>query len=60
MIQNWGYTDDGLVFMNIDVTQNGNPGRMTLTFTPTDAREAAKALIEAAEEADKQIKRTLQ
>jgi len=57
MIQNWGYTDDGLVFMNINVNQQGKPGMATIMFTPDDAREAAKALNEAADEAEKKILR---
>ena len=53
MIQNWGYTEDGLVFMNINVNQQGKPGVAMLLLTPEDARAAAKALSEAADEAEK-------
>lgn len=40
MIESVGYTDDGMVWVNVRVVYNDKPATLKLIMTPENAREA--------------------
>ncbi len=57
-IQGLGYTNDGMVWMNIQVEHDGKPGLVVMTMEPENAKALADEIIQAAEAAKE--KRTIQ
>lgn len=51
MIESIGYTNDGMVWMNVAVEHQGQRGTMVVTMTQDQAREISHDLITAADEA---------
>ena len=56
MIESIGYTEDGMVWVNIVFDNEGKKGTLVLTMAQGRALDVSKALITAATEAEKKNK----
>lgn len=52
MIENIGYTHDGMVFMSLKIEHEGQHGTFVMTMTPQMAKNASEVLNQAAQEAE--------
>jgi len=53
VIESIGYTEDGMVWVNVVFDNQGQKGTIVLTMAHNRAREVSVALTQAAEEAEK-------